>query len=169
MAKSGPFGYDTEPERAVGESNDVGPAALRDGGSVRSGGDASSAATGFMADAIRSLDREAHTPGFLKRPSEDALESELPGEKRLRRNLFARLFRYDEDVPLVNNECACAEYFYCVRGAAVSLPNFDDLVHSQEFKDMARSITQVLFLVPFLLVRVFLLVSLPYCCLFSGE
>ncbi|KAG2327643.1 hypothetical protein Bca52824_010371 [Brassica carinata] len=146
MAKSGHLGYDTEPERAFGESSDVGPAAPRGRGSVISEGNVSSATTGFMAEAIRSSAREARTLGFLKHPPKDVPEGELPWEKRPRRNLFARLFRYDGDVPLVNNERACAEYFYCARSAAVDLPDVDDLIHAQEFNDMARSSAQVLLL-----------------------
>ncbi|KAL0864836.1 hypothetical protein Bca101_043954 [Brassica carinata] len=142
MAKSSPFSDDTEPEREVGESNDAGPVAPGSGGLVRPARDIPPTATGFMADAIRSSAWEARTRGFLKRPSKGVSESELPREKRPRRNLFARLFRYDEDVPLVNDERACADFFFCARSDAVSLPDADDLVHAQEFKDMARSDTQ---------------------------
>lgn len=46
----------------------------------------------------------------------------------------------------MNDERACAEYFCCARSAFTDIPDADDLVHAQVFKDMARSYAQVLLL-----------------------
>lgn len=56
------------------------------------------------------------------------------------------MFRYNGDTPFMNDERACAEYFCCARSAFTDIPDADDLVHAQVFKDMARSYAQVLLL-----------------------
>ncbi|KAL0847652.1 hypothetical protein Bca101_020898 [Brassica carinata] len=139
VAKSSPFNCDIESERAIGESSGIGLTAPGGGESFRNKDGVPSPvalATGFMEDVIRSSVR----PG--SRPSEDALVEEFLGQKRSRKNPYARVFCYNGNTPFVNDERACVEYFFCARNAAINIPDVDDLVHAQDFKDMARSSAQ---------------------------
>ncbi|KAL0714040.1 hypothetical protein Bca4012_021018 [Brassica carinata] len=117
VAKSSPFNCDIESERAIGESSGIGRYPL------------------LGSPGERQL-------GSLKRPSEDALVEEFLGQKRSRKNPYARVFCYNGNTPFVNDERACVEYFFCARNAAINIPDVDDLVHAQDFKDMARSSAQ---------------------------
>ncbi|KAG2330059.1 hypothetical protein Bca52824_001239 [Brassica carinata] len=69
VAKSIPLNHDLEPERAFGESSEVGPTAPGGGESVvaEKGASVVAPSGGFMADAFRSAVRKS---GSLKRPSE---------------------------------------------------------------------------------------------------
>ncbi|XP_048599663.1 meiosis-specific protein ASY2-like [Brassica napus] len=144
MAQFSPLNRDVEPERAFGESGGMNPAAPEGGEpvSVERGASDTAPTGGFMADAIRSDVREGRESRSLKRLSEDVPTEGAPEEKRSQRDPHARVFRYNNDTPFVNDERACAEYFCLPRNAFTDIPDVDNLVHSQEFKDMSRSTAQ---------------------------
>lgn len=81
VAKSIPLNHDLEPERAFGESSEVGPTAPGGGESVvaEKGASVVAPSGGFMADAFRSAVRKS---GSLKRPSEGVPVEGAPEEKR---------------------------------------------------------------------------------------
>ena len=146
MAQSNPLNCDVEPERAFCESDGMTPAAPEGGEpvSVERGASDTALTGGFMADATRSVVREGRESRSLKRPCECVPTEGAPEEKISRRDPYARVFRYNKGTPFVNDERACAEYFYLLRNAFTDIPDVDDLVHAQEFKDMSRSTAQVL-------------------------
>ncbi|KAL0667749.1 hypothetical protein Bca4012_030453 [Brassica carinata] len=113
-----PLNCDMEPERAAGESSGINPTAPTVGESVRDVDGVPlpmALAGGFMADAIRSSVQEGRLRSeSLKRLSEDVLEEDMPGEKRPQKD----------------------------PSAFTDIPDADDLVHAQVFKDMARSYAQ---------------------------
>ncbi|XP_013639627.1 PREDICTED: uncharacterized protein LOC106344875 [Brassica oleracea var. oleracea] len=144
MAQSNPLNCDVEPERAFCESDGMTPAAPEGGEpvSVERGASDTALTGGFMADATRSVVREGRESRSLKRPCECVPTEGAPEEKISRRDPYARVFRYNKGTPFVNDERACAEYFYLLRNAFTDIPDVDDLVHAQEFKDMSRSTAQ---------------------------
>ncbi|KAL0756162.1 hypothetical protein Bca101_093830 [Brassica carinata] len=150
MAKSNPLNRDVEPKRAFGESDGITPAAPEGGEpvSVERGASDTAPTGGFMADATRSGVREGRESRSFKHPFEgvpmEGVPTEgAPEEKRSRWDPYARMFRYNKDTPFVNDERACAEYFCLPRNAFTDIPDVDDLVHAQEFKDMSRSTAQL--------------------------
>ncbi|KAF3609894.1 hypothetical protein DY000_02048530 [Brassica cretica] len=144
MAQSNPLNRDVEPERVFCESDGMTPAAPEGGEpvSVERGASDTAPTGGFMADATRSVVREGRESRSLKRPCECVPTEGAPEKKISRRDPYARVFRYNKDTPFVNDERACAEYFYLPRNAFTDIPDVDDLVHAQEFKDMSRSTAQ---------------------------
>ncbi|KAF2586668.1 hypothetical protein F2Q70_00035176 [Brassica cretica] len=125
MAQSSPLNRDVEPERAFGESGGMNPAAPEGGEpvSVERGASDTAPTGGFMADAIRSDVREGRESRSLKRLSEDVPTEGTPEEKRSQRDPHARVFRYNNDTPFVNDERACAEYLCLPRNAFTDIPD----------------------------------------------
>ncbi|KAF3529930.1 hypothetical protein DY000_02040716 [Brassica cretica] len=149
VAKSSPSNRDMEPERVVGRSSVLNPTAPLGWESVC---DCNSLPPtvpsvdqpSFMVDAIHSSSgRGGHRGSVsLKRHLDDVFLEEA-ADKKTRKDPYARVFRYNGDTPFVNDERACAEYYFCARNPFTNIPDADDLVHAQELKDMARADAQI--------------------------